>query len=130
MSHSHSQTPVPVASSTSVASSTNEAPRSAGGPAHSALFPDPAQKLAKAIFFVTAIPDANILPRILAPGAKMDFAPERVHADREMRETRGHRLLNVDLRYNNLTRQDAHLIEKNLRRIIGVLTVIALHEAE
>jgi hypothetical protein len=87
--------------------------------------PNSQQNVVKALYFVTADADPNLLPRLIEPFAKLGFVPDRVHADRE--EFQNH-TLRVDLRLAGLSNRYAMLIEKALRSVIGVQSVITVLE--
>ncbi len=78
-----------------------------------------------AIYFVWAEADPNVLPRLIEPFAKMGLTPDRVHADRD---SHGDRQFQVDLRLKNLDNRSALLVEKALRSVIGVTSVISVFE--
>ena len=84
-----------------------------------------AKKSVDAIYFVWAEADPNILPRLIEPFAKMGLIPDRVHADRD---SQGDRPFQVDLRLKNLDNRSALLVEKALRSVIGVTSVICVFE--
>ncbi len=79
----------------------------------------------KVIYFVTAVADPNLLPRLLEPFAKLNLIPDRVHADLAAHGERG---LNVDLRISAVDARYAMLLEKALRAVIGVQNVISVLE--
>ena len=83
------------------------------------------QNAVKALYFVTAEADPNLLPRLIEPFAKLGFVPDRVHSDRDSFQNQ---TLRVDLRIAGLSNHDAMLIEKALRRVIGVQSVITVLE--
>ncbi len=78
-----------------------------------------------AIFFVTAAADPGMVQRLVEPFSKLGLVPARVHISSEDRDGAE---ISADLRVTGLTRQTAHLIDKALRRIVGVRQVIALAE--
>ncbi len=79
----------------------------------------------QAIFFVTATADPGMVQRLVEPFSKLGLVPTRVHISSE--DGNGDEL-SADLRATGLTRQTAHLVDKALRRIVGVRHVIALAE--
>ena len=95
--------------------------------ASSAGAPEPGSEseTAQAIFFVTAIADPGIGPRLIEPFAKLGLVPSRVHISSE--DGAGEEI-SADLRLRDVTRKTVHMIDKALRGIIGVRTVIALIE--
>lgn len=78
-----------------------------------------------AIYFVTADADPGMAPRLVEPFAKMGVVPVRIHVSTE--DGDGAKL-SADLRLANVTHQTAHLIDKALRRIVGVHQVIVATE--
>lgn len=85
----------------------------------------PLNDTVRAIFFVTADADPAIFPRLVDPFAKLGLTPARVHLSRE--DGPGTEI-SADLRVWGVSRTTAHLLDKALRRIIGVRSVIALVE--
>lgn len=85
----------------------------------------PADETVKALYFVTAQSDPGLLPRLIEPFAKLGLVPSRAHASAEAGDGRE---LTADLRVTGVDRQTAHLIDKALRRVVGVRSVIALVE--
>lgn len=79
----------------------------------------------QAIFFVTAMADPGIAPRLIEPFAKLGLVPLRVHISSE--DGNGGEI-SADLRLRGVTRKKAHVIDQELRAIIGVRQVIALVE--
>ncbi|MDH3579035.1 MAG: hypothetical protein OEM91_00215 [Hyphomicrobiales bacterium] len=77
----------------------------------------------QAMFFVTADADPQLCPRLVQPFAKLGLAPTRIHLSRENGSGEE---ISADLRVCGVSRTTAHLIDKALRRIIGVRSVIAL----
>lgn len=76
-----------------------------------------------ALFFVTADADPGMVPRLVEPFAKLGIVPARVHISGEY-GSGGE--FSADLRASGVSRQDAHLIDKALARIVGVRRVIAV----
>ncbi|MEM7619547.1 MAG: hypothetical protein AAF228_03645 [Pseudomonadota bacterium] len=83
------------------------------------------EKSVRAMYYVQAISDPCLLPRLLQPFAKLGLIPDRVYADREWC---GDKDLNVELRLLHINPQRAVLLEKSLAAIIGVKNVIAVIE--
>lgn len=79
----------------------------------------------EAIFFVTATADPGMVQRLVEPFSKLGLVPARVHISSE--NGQGDEF-SADLRVAGLTRQTAHLVDKALRRIVGVQQVITLAE--
>ncbi len=85
----------------------------------------PSSDTVQAIFFVTADADPELCPRLVQPFAKLGLTPARVHLSREGGPGDE---ISADLRVAGVSRTTAHLIDKALRRVIGVRSVIALIE--
>lgn len=81
----------------------------------------------RALFHVTAAAEPSLLPRLIAPLARLGHVPSRMHASRESGDGSE---LNVDLRVSGLQRQEAERVAGNLRSVVGVRSVIAVFEAE
>lgn len=77
------------------------------------------------IFFVSAASEPGIVPRLVEPFSKLGLVPARVHISSE--NGRGEEL-SADLRVAGVDQNTAHLIGKDLRRIVGVRSVISLAE--
>ena len=76
-------------------------------------------------FELLADAEPGLLPRTLAPFAKRDLIPDRVHVRRE-----GTALL-VEIGMEAMPSEMMHLVEGNLRQIVGVRRVVAvLREAQ
>lgn len=76
-------------------------------------------------FFVTADADPGIAPRLVEPFSKLGIVPARIHISSE--DGDGGQF-SADLRANAISPETAHLIDKALRRIVGVRQVIAVSE--
>ncbi len=85
----------------------------------------PDAKLLKVCFFITADARTGMLPRILAPFAKLGAVPERVHASTEDGDGGE---LSVDVRVANLSAREAHLLDKTLRVIVGVRAMLVVRD--
>jgi len=85
----------------------------------------PESRLFKVCFFITADARTGMLPRILAPFAKLGAVPQRVHASTEDGDGRE---LSVDVRVANLSAREAHLLDKTLRVIVGVRTMLVVRD--
>lgn len=79
----------------------------------------------KAIYFVTADAGPGIAPRLVEPFAKLGLVPARIHLSSE---DHGGRKMAADLRIAGISQRVAHLIDKALRRVVGVRKVIMLVE--
>ena len=79
----------------------------------------------QAIFFVTADAGPAMAPRLIEPFAKLGLVPWRVHISSE--DGAGE-VISADLRVRGVSGKTANVIDKALRRIIGVRQVIALVE--
>ena len=80
----------------------------------------------RARYHVTAEADPGLLPRLIAPVAKLGHVPARVHASREDGDGSE---LTVDLRLGEVPQRAAELVERSLRNVLGVRHVIAVFEA-
>ncbi len=85
----------------------------------------PAPSLYKVCFFLTADARTGMLPRILAPIAKLGAVPERVHASTEDGDGQE---MSVDLRVANLSEREAFLLDKTLRVIVGVRSLLVIRD--
>jgi len=81
----------------------------------------------RALFHITAATDPSLLPRLIAPVARLGCTPTRLHASTEAGDGSE---LTVDLRVAGLTRQTADRIASSLRAVVGVRAVIAVLEPE
>ncbi len=81
----------------------------------------------RAMFYVYANPDPNLIQRVVGIFAKLSLVPDRIYVDREVHADRN---LNIELRLLNLDVVCAQRIEKTLRSIIGVENVIMVVEAQ
>ena len=71
-------------------------------------------------FELLADAEPGLLPRTLAPFAKRDLVPDRVHVRRD-----GTALL-VEIGMEAMPSEMMHLVEGNLRQIVGVRRVTAV----
>lgn len=85
----------------------------------------PASETVQAMFFVTAAADPGLSPRLVEPFSKLGLTPTRLHISTE---DRAGEEISADLRVGGIDRATANLIDKALRRIVGVRQVIALIE--
>ncbi|MFZ4807402.1 MAG: hypothetical protein ACOYLQ_09115 [Hyphomicrobiaceae bacterium] len=81
----------------------------------------------RALFHVTAVTEPSLLPRLVAPVARLGCTPTRLHASTESGDGSE---MTVDLRVAGLTRQTADWLAGNLRAVVGVQAVIAVLEPE
>lgn len=79
----------------------------------------------RAIFFVAAPADPSLVPRLVEPFSKLGLTPDRVHISCEDGDGAE---VSADLRVYGVPPLTAHLLDKALRRIVGVRSVIALVE--
>ena len=77
---------------------------------------------ATAMFFVSCDADPGVLPRLIEPFAKLGLVPHRVHASREDGDGS---VQHVDLRARDLDARTAHLLDKMIRSVVGVRSVIS-----
>jgi hypothetical protein len=68
-------------------------------------------------FLLDADPSAGLLPRLLQPFAKRDLIPDRMwsHRSRDM--------IHVEIALEAMPNEAVHLVEGNLRQVIGVRQV-------
>jgi hypothetical protein len=92
-----------------------------------AVAPRAEPRTVRAFFYVSAPSDPGLLPRLIAPVAKLGAVPSRVHASRESGDGSE---LSVDLRLVGVTPRTAELIEYALRAVVGVRQVMAVIETE
>ncbi len=85
----------------------------------------PSPDAVQAKYFVTAAAEPGLAPRLVEPFAKLGLTPARLHLSTE--DGKGEDMF-ADLRVANVDRTTAHLIDKALRRIVGVRQVITLVE--
>lgn len=85
----------------------------------------PETRFVNATFFVTADAEPGIAPRLVEPFSKLGLVPRRLHLSSEDGEGQE---ISADLRVSGVDRTTAHLLDKALRRVIGVRQVIALME--
>lgn len=79
----------------------------------------------RAMYFVSADADPAMAARLIEPFAKMGLTPTRVHISRE--DGTGD-VMAADLRVEGVDATTAHLVDKMLRRVVGVRSVIAVME--
>ncbi len=74
-------------------------------------------------FMLDADPEPGLLPRLLEPFAKRALVPDRMWSHR------GATSMHVEVALEAAPAQDVHLIEGNLRQIVGVYGVNVLRRA-
>ncbi len=79
----------------------------------------------RADYFVTADAHPSVLSRLMDAFAKLGLVPDRVHA---RREEHGDRELSVELRLWDTEPRHADIIDRALRAVIGVRSVITVRE--
>ncbi|WP_158745803.1 hypothetical protein [Acidisphaera sp. L21] len=75
-------------------------------------------------FELQADAEPGLLPRVLAPFARRDLLPDRVKARREGNSMR------VDIGMDAMPAEMLHLVEGNLRQIVGVQRLVVVLCAE
>ena len=95
----------------------------AAAPANETVSGAGASGAVEARFFVTARAEPGLAPRLIEPFAKLGLVPRRVHLSNE--DGAGTEI-GADLRVAGVSRTTAHLIDKALRRVVGVRQVITL----
>ena len=93
--------------------------------AHSAGASAPSPDAVQAKYFVTACAEPGVAPRLVEPFAKLGLTPVRLHLSTE--DGKGEDMF-ADMRLADVDRTTAHLIDKALRRVVGVRQVITLVE--
>jgi acetolactate synthase regulatory subunit len=88
------------------------------------MLPLPNDPCCSVHFELLADAEPGLLPRVLAPFAKRDLVPDQVHARRE-----GTALL-VEVGMEAMPSGMMHLVESNLRQIVGVRRVAAVLREE
>ncbi len=101
------------------------APLSVSASSARAFAPASESEIVQVMFFVTAVADPGIAPRLVEPFAKLGLVPARVHISSEDRAGED---ISADLRVRGVTRKTVRALDKALRSIIGVRQVIALVE--
>lgn len=71
-------------------------------------------------FMLEADPHPGLLPRLLQPFAKRDLVPDRMWSDRNPAT------IHIEIAMNAMPREMVHLVEGNLRQVIGVRSVVQL----
>jgi hypothetical protein len=69
-------------------------------------------------FLLDADASAGLLPRLLQPFAKRDLTPDRMWSHRSGD------LVHVEIAMEAMPDEDVHLVEGNLRQVVGVRQVI------
>lgn len=73
-------------------------------------------------FTVLADPSAGLLPRMIQPFARRDLAPDSFTALRQGDAMR------IDIAMQRMPAEMVHLVEGNLRQVIGVHSVVTTQE--
>ena len=68
--------------------------------------------------------DAGLLPRVLEPFAKRGLTPDRLWSHR------GARAVHIEVALDTAPAEAIHLIEGNLRQVVGVRVVTVLRRAK
>jgi hypothetical protein len=71
-----------------------------------------------------AYPDVGLLPRVMEPFAKRGLIPDRMWSHR------GADMMHVEISVDALPEEMVHVIEGNLRQIVGLRRLTLLHRAE
>ena len=85
----------------------------------------PSPETVQAKYFVTACAEPGVAPRLVESFAKMGLTPLRLYFSTE--DGNGEDIF-ADMRLANVDRTTAHLVDKALRRVVGVRQVITLVE--
>jgi len=81
----------------------------------------PEQGMARTYFFITALNEADLLPRVLSPFLKLGLTPYRVHASSEHGDGEE---ISIELRFQDLSPHLADALASRCRAIVGVGVVI------
>lgn len=81
----------------------------------------PLEGAARTYFFITALNQAELLPRVLSPFLKLGLTPYRVHASSE--HGNGEEI-SIELRFQDLSPHLADGLASRCRAIVGVGAVI------
>ncbi len=73
-------------------------------------------------FTLHAEPSPGLLPRLLLPFARRDLTPDRLEARSEGGRMR------IDIAMDAMPAEMVHLVEGNLRAVVGVLSVVGRQE--
>jgi hypothetical protein len=75
-------------------------------------------------FTLDADPSPGLLSRLLEPFAKRDLIPDRMWSHL------GHEVMHVELAMEAMPAEMVHLVEGNLRQVIGVQTLCRIEVSE
>ncbi|MGE4043911.1 MAG: hypothetical protein AB7F35_03600 [Acetobacteraceae bacterium] len=75
-------------------------------------------------FHLDAVPSPGLLPRLLQPFAKRDLVPDHLGSRREG-DT-----MQVEIAMDAMPAEVVHLVEGNLRQVVGVRTVVQTRTVE
>jgi hypothetical protein len=77
-------------------------------------------------FMIDADASPGVLPRLLEPFAKRDLTPDRMWSDRSA--VAG--VLHVEIALNAMPEREVHLVEGNLRSVVGVRSLSLLRKIQ
>ncbi len=81
---------------------------------------------ARVLFHITGVAEPGLLPRLIAPAAKMGLTPNRLYVSRDDGDGS---IVSVDLRLTHVAQEDAKRVERALRAVVGVTQLIAVYES-
>lgn len=86
------------------------------------MFPDQPSTVAVR-FMLDADPSPGLLPRLLEPLAKRDLVPDRMwtHRNRDV--------MHVEIELQAMPAEMMHLVEGNMRQVVGVHSLLRLEAA-
>ncbi len=82
---------------------------------------------ARVTFDIVAEQQPGLLPRLLAPFARRDLAPDSFHAELAGREA-GCGLMRVRIGLDSVPAEQVPVVEGNLRQVLGVRRVLVRRE--
>jgi len=85
--------------------------------------PDAVARTVSVRFLLDADPSPGLLPRLLQPFAKRDLVPDRMWAHRSAAD------LHVEIAMEAMPAEVVHLVEGNLRQVVGVRQVSQIRSA-
>lgn len=86
------------------------------------MFPDQPSTVAVR-FMLDADPSPGLLPRLLEPLAKRDLVPDRMWAHRNRD------VMHVEIELQAMPAEMMHLVEGNMRQVVGVHSLLRLEAA-
>jgi hypothetical protein len=75
-------------------------------------------------FMLDADPEPGLLPRLLAPFARRDLTPDRMWSHRTGAD------MHVEIALEAMPLAELHLVEGNLRQVVGVRNVVQVRRGQ